>query len=139
MNAHISGGFRNYDEYDEDFDDEFDEEFDDTFEEDFEEDFDKADFNRDDDEDEDLDEAAQMERFGQFMMDDEEASEPEEFPVEGEESAEDGAIKKTEKRVPVKSDPVEELPEDDDLIEDPVVFDEELLEDDDFDEEEEEY
>ena len=72
MSNTFPGGFRNYDEYDEDFDDEFDEDFDDDFEEDFNEDFNNADFNRDDDDEEDLDEATQLARFGQFLVDDEE-------------------------------------------------------------------
>ncbi len=138
MNAHIPGGFRNYDEFDEDFDDEFDEDFDDTFEEDFEEDFDKADFNRDDDGDEDLDEATQLARFGQFLVDDDEDAPVDLVPEE--DGAEEGTEEKPIKPVVSgKSPVVEDLPEDDEIIEDdPTAFvDEELLEDDDFDEEEE--
>ena len=161
MNNNFPGGYRNYDEYDEDFDDEFDEDFDDTFEEDFDEDFNNADFNRDDD-DEDLDEATQLERFGQFLVDDEEEEPEETTPyVRDEEDEADllnptgmkldkkrdkkvekKAAKKTEKKTDKKVDnsilrgSVEDLPEDDEMIEeDPADYDENLIDDDRYDDE----
>lgn len=160
MNNNITGGFRNYDEFDEDFDDEFDEDFDDTFEEDFDEDFNNADFNRDDDDDEDLDEATQLARFGQFLVDDEEEEkeEPEPYVRDEEDEAdllnptgmkldkkrdkknEKKAPKKTEKKPEKKSDnnvfqssSVEDLPVDDEMLEeDSSEFDEIIEPEDDY-------
>lgn len=159
MNNNFPGGFRNYDEYDEDFDDEFDEDFDDTFEEDFDEDFNNADFNRDDD-DEDLDEATQLERFGQFLVDDEEEEPEETTPYvrdeedeadllnptgmkldkkRGEKKTEKKTAKKTEKKIEdrsLRSASVEDLPEDDEMIEeDPSDYDENLIDDDRYEDE----
>ena len=146
-NNNFTGGFRNYDEYDEDFDDEFDEDFDDTFEEDFDEDFNNADFNRDDDDDEDLDEATQLARFGQFLVDDEEEEKDEPEPYVRDEEDEADLLnptgmkldkkrdKKTEKKTAKKADKksekkadkketnvfsassVEDFPEDDEALE----------------------
>lgn len=161
MNNNFTGGFRNYDEFDEDFDDEFDEDFDDTFEEDFDEDFNNADFNRDDDDDEDLDEATQLARFGQFLVDDEEEEkeEPEPYVRDEEDEAdllnptgmkldkkrgdkknEKKAPKKSEKKPEKKSDSsilrsssVEDLPEDDEMLEeDSSEFDDIIEPEDDY-------
>lgn len=162
-NNNITGSFRNYDEYDEDFDDEFDEDFDDTFEEDFDEDFNNADFNRDDD-DEDLDEATQLERFGQFLVDDEEEEPEETTPYvrdeedeadllnptgmkldkkRGDKKSEKKAAKKTEKKSEKKTESnllrngvVDDLPEDDEMLEeDPTEYEENLIDDDRYDDE----
>ena len=162
-NNNITGSFRNYDEYDEDFDDEFDEDFDDTFEEDFDEDFNNADFNRDDD-DEDLDEATQLERFGQFLVDDEEEEPEETTPYvrdeedeadllnptgmkldkkRGDKKSEKKASKKTEKKSEKKTESnllrngvVDDLPEDDEMLEeDPTEYEENLIDDDRYDDE----
>lgn len=163
MNNNFPGGFRNYDEYDEDFDDEFDEDFDDTFEEDFDEDFNNADFNRDDD-DEDLDEATQLERFGQFLVDDEEEETEETTPYvrdeedeadllnptgmkldkkRGEKKTEKKSSKKAEKKSEKKvddrilrSNSVVDLPEDDEMIEeDPADYEDNLIDNDRYEDE----